>query len=94
MSEREENIVREFIDTFIEGDVAVSVNYLAKDASYYFNAWHEPISFTLPPRAWAASWTRIVDTATGEVTEGEAPLRARACLTVAGRSLVLLQRAS
>ncbi len=58
------------------------------------NAWHEPISFTLPPRAWASGWEAIVDTATGEVSEGLAPLRARASVTVGGRSLLLLRRVS
>jgi len=61
MSGREENIVREFLDSFIEGDVAVSVNYLAEDASYYFNAWHEPITGVETLRAdferQAAGWS-------------------------------------
>jgi glycogen operon protein len=56
------------------------------------NAWHEPISFTLPPRAWASSWELVVDTNTGPVGDPAAELKARARLSVAGRSLLVLRR--
>src|SRR5579864_3587780 len=43
MTEREEQIVRDFLDVFEEGDIAGSARCFARDASYRMNAWNEPI---------------------------------------------------
>ncbi len=56
------------------------------------NAWYEPLEFTLPQASWAAAWVRVVDTATGQCTEGPDKYKAEEELAVEGRSLVLLRR--
>src|SRR5581483_5566955 len=55
-----------------------------------FNAYGEPITFTLPTRRFGARWTVEIATGEGAPTETVA---ARAQVTVEGRSLVLLRRA-
>ena len=53
-----------------------------------FNAYGEPITFTLPTRRFGSRWQ--VELATGEAPEG--PLGARALVAVQEHSLVLLRR--
>jgi isoamylase len=54
-----------------------------------FNAYGEPITFTLPTRRFGARWQ--VEIATGDgVPTGAVPARAE--VTVDGRALVLLRR--
>jgi glycogen operon protein len=55
-----------------------------------FNAHHESIKFTLPPKAYGATWTVVVDTAT-DAPVSDKPLRPRSKLTVEARSVVVLQ---
>jgi len=55
-----------------------------------FNAYGEPITFTLPTRRFGARWQ--VELATGEGAP-EGSVAARQEVTVDGRSIVLLRRA-
>jgi isoamylase len=55
-----------------------------------FNAYAEPIAFTLPTRRFGPRW--VVEIATGEGAPTDR-VPARAQVTVDGRSLVLLRRA-
>jgi glycogen operon protein len=55
-----------------------------------FNAYGEPITFTLPTRRFGGRW--VVEIATGEGAP-EGTVTARSQVTVDGRSLVLLRRA-
>ncbi|MFT7834987.1 glycogen debranching protein GlgX [Saccharothrix sp. BKS2] len=60
-----------------------------------FNAHHEDIEVTLPEPDYGPQWTVVVDTATGTVVApelGEDPIPAGGKLTLASRSLVVLQR--
>jgi glycogen operon protein len=65
---------------------------LIEDDSFLllFNAYGEPITFTLPTRRFGTRWT--VELATGESAPTDA-VAARAEVTVDGRSIVLLKRA-
>jgi len=40
MAEREEGIVREFLDVSVKGDFMGSLGYFADAASYRINAWN------------------------------------------------------
>ncbi|MBI3692645.1 MAG: glycogen debranching enzyme, partial [Mycolicibacterium aromaticivorans] len=64
-----------------------------------FNAHHEPLEFTAPSAEYGEKWRTVLDTATGQVTngapeeEGTAVTHASDTLTVEGRSLVVLIKA-
>jgi glycogen operon protein len=68
------------------------------DASFYimFNAHHEPLDFKLPPKAWGAAWTQVLDTndAGDELSEERLgrTFRAGAVTTVQSWSLRILRR--
>jgi glycogen operon protein len=54
-----------------------------------FNAWHEPIEFTLPSSDYAPNWKVVLDTAEfGEVEPAEH--KAGESITVQGRAVVVL----
>ena len=55
-----------------------------------FNAHYEPVSFTLPPRRFAARWTTELNTA--EPKSGGEIVSARGIVPVDSRSLVVLRR--
>jgi glycogen operon protein len=57
-----------------------------------FNAHHEPVEFTLPEVALAASWRVAVDTETGQAqpAEDEPVLEPGSVVTVAGRAAMVL----
>jgi glycogen operon protein len=81
---------------FINGDTIPNPNTRGDpvtDASFYliFNAHYEALEFTLPDRQWGTRWTLLLDTVHGWV-DAAAPLDAGARLSVAARSVVLLQR--
>jgi glycogen operon protein len=59
-----------------------------------FNAHHEPIDFTLPPREFGAAWQPVIYTVDGAVMEGSRPVAAEANLTVEARSVIVLQAAA
>jgi glycogen operon protein len=63
-----------------------------EDASFLllFNAYGEPITFTLPTRRFGARWNLELATSNGLP---EPPFAARSQVTLEGRSLVLLRRA-
>ncbi|MBU1223709.1 MAG: glycogen debranching protein GlgX [Gammaproteobacteria bacterium] len=81
---------------FINGDTIPNPNTRGDpvtDASFYliFNAHYEALEFTLPDRQWGTRWTLLLDTVHGWV-DAAAPLDAVARLSVAARSVVLLER--
>lgn len=58
-----------------------------------FNAHHEPIDFTLPPKEFGAAWQPVIYTVEGAVMEGSRPVSAGAALSVEARSVMVLQAA-
>jgi len=62
------------------------------DASFLliFNAHHELLTFTLPPKGWGNRWNKVVNTAEAAPQEGE-PFEATAKIAVEAHSFVLLQ---
>ncbi len=56
-----------------------------------FNAHHEPIDFTLPPREFGSAWQPVIYTVDGAVMEGSRPVAAGAKLTVEARAVIVLQ---
>jgi glycogen operon protein len=58
-----------------------------------FNAYHEPIGFTLPEEEYGTRWKVVVDTAAGAVEPRDGlELAAGEELNVTGRALTVLQR--
>jgi isoamylase len=57
-----------------------------------FNAYHEPLPFTLPGPEFGDSWEVVVDTAVWEVPEPRPVAAAKTTVDVAGRSAQLLIR--
>ncbi|MFI6095290.1 glycogen debranching protein GlgX [Lentzea sp. NPDC051213] len=57
-----------------------------------FNGHHEDIQITLPDVSYGLEWTVVVDTVTGQVGDGQKAIVAAGQLTLAARSLVVLQR--
>ncbi len=55
MAERDEGIVREFLDLFVTGDIARAADYFADDGAYRTYAWQEP---TVGIAAIRAVWER------------------------------------
>ena len=58
-----------------------------------FNAHHEPIDFTLPPKEFGAAWQTLIDTADGAAADSAevSALEAGATVTVEGRALRVFQ---
>ena len=56
-----------------------------------FNAHHEPIQFTLPPKEFGAQWQVVIDTANPANEHGDIVLAAAATGPVQARALVVLQ---
>jgi glycogen operon protein len=95
---------REIIQTlgvFLNGESFPNPNARGEpvtDDSFYliFNAHFETTDFILPPNRWGLRWLKVLDTVQGWLQDEDAddpsPLEAGASLTVAPRSLVLLQR--
>jgi isoamylase len=68
-------------------------NQLVDDTFYVlFNAHYEPLAFRLPAPEWGKCWRVIVDTQEPVVGQRESCHQAGTELTVAARSVVLLQR--
>jgi isoamylase len=91
--------VAKSIGVYLNGDAIGAVDQRGEpvtDDSFLllFNAWEEPLDFTLPPAEWAATWTRIVDTATGQHADDGTVIKAGEGVAVEGRAFVLLQRAT
>jgi glycogen operon protein len=56
-----------------------------------FNAHHEPMTFTLPPRQFGERWHRVIDTADPELRDAADPLSCGGELRVVDRAVVVLQ---
>ncbi|GGH26207.1 glycogen debranching protein GlgX [Sphingobacterium alkalisoli] len=65
------------------------------DQSFYimFNAYWEPINYTLPAKKYSARWVKILDT-TLETIGAHEEVDAEASMTLQGRSIVVLMSAS
>ena len=63
------------------------------DDSFYviFNAHEEPLNFSLPPKKYSRSWTRILDTSQERI-EDSGEFRGGESIRVEGRSVVLLKQ--
>ncbi|MDT5204664.1 MAG: isoamylase [Mycobacterium sp.] len=63
------------------------------DDSFFlcFNAHHEDIEFTLPPKEFGQTWLPVIDTASSTVPEEPQPTSAGETVRVAGRATVVLQ---
>lgn len=61
------------------------------DDSFYliFNAHHEPLEYTLPPKKYGKQWIKNLDTFTGMIEPGET-YKPGDVITVQGRSVILL----
>jgi glycogen operon protein len=55
------------------------------------NAWHEPVTYTLPEVAWGREWDVSVDTAGASDLKRDL-VAARGTLSVEARSIVVLSR--
>jgi glycogen operon protein len=83
---------------FLNGDALRDVDDSGdpiRDDSFllFFNAHHEPVSFTAPAEEYGAAWRALLDTssATGE---GTGDVAAAQTLKLPGRTVVVLTRAS
>jgi glycogen operon protein len=56
-----------------------------------FNAHYEPIDFTLPPKEFGASWTKVLSTALPEPDEATDQFEAGATLPLPARSVLVLR---
>jgi glycogen operon protein len=56
-----------------------------------FNAYHDTISFKLPPQKFGRKWLKILDTAQGYFEESGEALAAGKPIEIAGRCVVLLK---
>jgi isoamylase len=65
-----------------------------RDDSFYllFNAWQQPIDFTLPAPSWGRSWEVVLDTAAPLPPKPGLVYGFEETVTLPGRNLVLLQR--
>lgn len=63
------------------------------DDSFYimFNAHHGPIDYVLPPKKYAKTWLKILDTTEDCVAEDGACFSAEDTIQIAGRSIVMLK---
>jgi glycogen operon protein len=91
--------VAKSIAVFLNGDAIGAVDArgdAVTDDSFLLlmNASDKDIAFTLPPPEWAATWGRVIDTATGVIETRQRALRAAGRVTVTGRSFVVLRRLS
>jgi isoamylase len=81
---------------FLNGDAIPELDAMGRSISddhflLLFNAWSEPISFTLPGKAWGSNWAVRLDTSTGAVDPVEArPWRARTKHSIQPHSMVVL----
>jgi glycogen operon protein len=64
------------------------------DDSFYviFNAYHDRLDYTLPPRKYGKQWTKIIDTSKSMMTTEEGSFAAGEVIVVEGRSVVVLKQ--
>jgi glycogen operon protein len=70
-----------------EGEPIVDDSFLV-----LFNAWHDPLTFRLPPVRFGRRWQLELSTAEPELEPGAWEVPVRANVEIAGRSLLLLRR--
>jgi glycogen operon protein len=59
-----------------------------------FNAHHEPIEFTMPPKEFGPAWVTVIDTAVGSGDSSDVtPIGAGDAVQVEGRAMIVLQAA-
>jgi isoamylase len=59
-----------------------------------FNAHHEPIDFTMPPKEFGQAWVAVIDTAVGSGDSSDVtPIGAGDAVQVEGRAMIVLQAA-
>jgi isoamylase len=81
---------------FLNGDAIPETDSMGRSITddhflLLFNAWMEPISFTLPGKAFGSNWTVRLDTHTGAVDPVDVkPWRARTKHSVQPHSMVVL----
>ena len=56
-----------------------------------FNAHHEPLQFTMPPKEFGALWRVVIDSATPETGHGDTTVPAASTVSVEARALIVLQ---
>ncbi len=57
-----------------------------------FNAYHDPLDFTVPPTVWGAEWEVVLDTSDDELTNGDRTYKPGEVMVTVGRSIVVLRR--
>lgn len=64
-----------------------------QDDSFYllFNAYHEPVDFTLPAKKYGRSWFEVLNTFTDQTSEGEKAYAPGDAIRVESRSVVVLK---
>ncbi|HSU49572.1 MAG TPA: glycogen debranching protein GlgX [Segetibacter sp.] len=64
------------------------------DDSFYviFNAYHDQLAYTLPPKRFGQHWTKMLDTAKNEIVDHEGSFEAGEEIVVEGRSVVVLKQ--
>jgi glycogen operon protein len=64
------------------------------DDSFYiiFNAFHGPLSFSLPGRKYGDTWMKVIDTSEGYISEEGIHFKAEDEIKVEGRSVVVLKQ--
>lgn len=70
-----------------EGEPVVDDSFIV-----LFNAWREPVTFTLPPTRFGRRWAHEVCTAVPELQPNGTVVPARAAVTLEGRALRVLRR--
>ena len=65
-----------------------------RDDSFYlvFNAWEQPIDFTLPAAVWGRSWAVVLDTSANLPSTEAVNYAAASTVALAGRHLMLMKR--
>ncbi|MGI8637465.1 MAG: glycogen debranching protein GlgX [Segetibacter sp.] len=64
------------------------------DDSFYviFNAYHDQLRYTLPPKKYGHHWTKMLDTSKNEIVDHEGSFKAGEKIVVEGRSAVVLKQ--
>jgi len=81
---------------FLNGDAIPELDAMGRSISddhflLLFNAWMEPISFTLPPKAFGSNWVVRLDTHSGSADPTDTkPWRARSKHSIQGHSMMVL----
>ncbi len=96
----EENWMHDFaksLGVFLNGNGIRSLGPKGEhiiDDSFYviFNAYHDQLTYKLPPRKYGKKWTKVLDTSENVTAENDEIFRAKQEITVQGRSAVMLRQ--